>query len=315
VEETGPRLSTWRHRLQQESSGLTVSVDPRAGLLAVARAFKADYDRWADALDRCTAALQSANHADPTRDRHGLGAIEHHVAAAARRQLGTFERAVLHPSLGNVSDCLGTLNVALSVLGLGLLFICPPAGAACLAAATVLAVTRLAVDSARRARGEHVSTASLGLEMAAAIPIGGGAFRAARVAEDVVRLVPGGGLAAHEGLEGGHTLAKHVGKSEAFLRHRLATEPVLQAASTFYDRQTAETAIAQMVDDNSSGVSRWLAGKERSLSVVGSMPQPVGTVIRRTSATPVQAAGVKVILKRSSLLPVGFRIHTAMVIE
>ena len=75
----------------------------------------------------------------------------HATATAA----GTFERAVLHPSLANVSACLGELNAGLSVLGLGLLFVYPPAGAACLAAATVLAVAQLAVDGARRAHGEH----------------------------------------------------------------------------------------------------------------------------------------------------------------
>jgi uncharacterized protein YukE len=328
LEETAPRLGLTRRLLQQRCDELArrqqaapspaeyqPSADLGADLLSSARDFKARYDGWADALDRCIRAFSEADHADPTRDAHGLRAIEHHVAAAARQQLSPFERAILHPSLHNLSDCLGALNADLTVLGLALLFICPPVGTACLAAATLLAVTRLAVDSTRRARGEQVSAGSLGLELAAAIPMGGGAFRAARAAEDVVHLVPGGGLAAHEGVEGGHTLAKHVGKTEAFLRHRLATEPHLRAASTFYDRQTAENAIAQLLDDNGSGVSRWLAGTERSLSVVGSMSQGVGTAITRTSAAPVEAAGVKVILKRSSSMPTGFRIHTAMVIE
>jgi Bacterial CdiA-CT RNAse A domain len=62
-------------------------------------------------------------------------------------------------------------------------------------------------------------------------------------------LVPGGGLMAHETL-GGHTLARHVGRSENYLRHRLATEPDLTAASTFYDRQTAENALARVLHAN-----------------------------------------------------------------
>ena len=132
---------------------------------------------------------------------------------------------MLHPSLANISGCLGSLNLGLTVLGIGLLFVCPAAGAACLAAATVLAVAQLAVDTARREHGEQVSAGSLGVELAAAIPVGGNAVRGLRVTAKVTHLVPGGGLMAHEGLDGGHTLAKHVGKSEQFLRHRLATEP------------------------------------------------------------------------------------------
>jgi hypothetical protein len=64
----------------------------------------------------------------------------------------------------------------------------------------------------------------------------------------VVHLVPGGGLMAHERIDGAHTLAKHVGKSEEFLRNRLATEPHIRGASTFYDRQTAENAISGLLE-------------------------------------------------------------------
>ena len=77
--------------------------------------------------------------------------------------------------------------------------------------------------------------------MAAAIPLGGTPCGGCAPPMRSTHLVPGGGLMAHEGLDGGHTLAKHVGKSDEFLRHRLATEPRIKAASTFYDRQTAET--------------------------------------------------------------------------
>ncbi|MDQ1720926.1 MAG: filamentous hemagglutinin, partial [Pseudonocardiales bacterium] len=232
--------------------------DPGADLLPVARAFKAGYDQWADALDRCIRALLRADESDPTRDLHGFRALTHQLSHAAAAVVRPFEQAVLHPSLHNISACLGSLNVSLSVLGLGLLFICPPAGAACLAAATVLAVAQLAVDSTRRARGESVSNTSLGLELAAAIPLGGNAVRSLRAADDVVHLVPGGGLMAHEGVDGAHTLARHVGKSEEFLRNRLAVNRNLRAASTFYDRQVAEESIHELIDSNRATVNRWL---------------------------------------------------------
>jgi len=53
------------------------------------------------------------------------------------------------------------------------------------------------------------------------------------------RIVPGGGLAAHEGA-GGHLLARHVGKAEADLAARLTAEPRLRAASTKVELRTRQ---------------------------------------------------------------------------
>jgi hypothetical protein len=50
------------------------------------------------------------------------------------------------------------------------------------------------------------------------------------------KTVPGGGLAAHE-VAGGHTIAKHVGQTEAQLAAKLAAEPNISAASTFGNKQ------------------------------------------------------------------------------
>ncbi|HEX8081190.1 MAG TPA: RNase A-like domain-containing protein [Jatrophihabitans sp.] len=335
LDETAPRLLAARSQLRQRYDELIRQpTDPEqapasfwatalpvrpvadtAGLLLIARDFKAGYDRWADALDRCVRALFEADEADPTRDKHGFSALGRSLAAVAKRHLSPYQRALAHPSLANISDCLGTLNIDLTVLGVGLLFICPPAGMACLAAATVLALTQVAVDATRRAQGEQVSNTHLGLQLAAAVPIGGSAVRGLRAAGNVTHLVPGGGLMAHEGLEGGHTLAKHVGKTEDYLRHRLATEPQLKAASTFYDREIAENTIARVLDAHGPRVNRWLEGTGKTHRLVGSMPQHVGVVITRTSTGPVDASVVKLVLRRSSAMPTGFRIHTAMVIE
>ncbi|HEY0166381.1 MAG TPA: RNase A-like domain-containing protein [Jatrophihabitans sp.] len=288
--------------------------DPGADLLPVARAFKASYDRWADALDRCLGALLRVSGEDPARDRHGFRALAHQLGHVAAVALSPFEQAVRHPSLRDVSACLGELNVGLSVLGLGLLFICPPAGAACLAAATVLAVAQLAVDSTRRAQGESVSNASLGLSLAAAVPLGGNAFRALRAADDVVHLVPGGGLMAHE-VAGGHTLRKHVGKSETFLRTRLATEPHIKGASTFYDRQAAENAVSGLLGANQAAINRWLSGRRAYLKLEGRYSEPLGTLVLPKSAVGAEASGIRVILRRADTLNMGFYIHTAMVTE
>jgi uncharacterized protein YukE len=329
LDETGPLLVTTRNRLRQRydelasqgfgTTGFGVgaltagSAPDTADLLPLAGTFKAGYDRWADALDRCTAALSQADLSDPARERHGFAEFAHQVTGAVGAVVSPFEQAVLHPSLRNLSNCFQALNVDLTVLGLGLLFICPAVGAACLAAATVLAVAQLAVDSARRERGEPVSAGSLGFELAAAVPVGGNAVRGLRSAAKVTHLVPGGGLMAHEGLDGGHTLAKHVGKSEAFLRNRLATEPHITAASTFYDRQTAEITLSAFMDANAAEIARWLPGGSKTLVLIGRAVHPVGPVILRGAPRPVEASGIRLVLKRNPTMSTGYRIHTAMV--
>jgi filamentous hemagglutinin len=178
----------------------------------------------------------------------------------------------------------------------------------------VVAVAQVAVDSTRRARGEQVSAGSLGLELAAAIPIGGSAFRAVRAADDVVHLVPGGGLMAHEGLEGGHTLAKHVGKSPEYLRYRLATEPKITGASTFYNREAAETAIAEVLKAHDRRIQNWLVGPKRTLLIASPTSRICGSVIRAPGAQPIESSAIRVMLRRSDALGLGYRIHTAMVI-
>jgi uncharacterized protein YukE len=318
LEEIGAPLAALRRQLQQSSDELSrrpgAGSDRTAGLLPLARAFKDRYDQWADALDRCTRALLRTGEHDPTRDLHGWRAFSHQVGQVAAAAAGTFERAVLHPSLHNISACLGELNAGLSVLGLGLLFIYPPAGAACLAAATVLAVAQLAVDAARRAHGEQVSNASLGFELAAAIPVGGSALRSLKAADNVVHLVPGGGLAAHEAA-GGHTLARHVGKPESYLHHRLATEPHITAASTFYNREIAEGSIATVMKANQRTIERWQASRERVLILDGMSPEPVGVLIPRGSTSSTVAHSIKIILKRNHESRSGYLLFTAMVTE
>lgn len=80
--------------------------------------------------------------------------------------------------------------------------------------------------------------------------------RAGRPDAPVQRLTPGGGLAAHEiraanGAPRGHTIAKHVDKSDDYLAHRLATEKKLERASTFANREVAEEAVSATLQSNS----------------------------------------------------------------
>lgn len=296
-----------------------------AQLSAYARQFKAAYDQWADALDRCCFALLRADAGDPTRDPHGLAALGRQLDRIAK-YVAPIDYMLMHPTLKNASECLGILSTELSVIGLALLFICPPAGAACLAVATVVAAAQLVTDVVRRSRGEHVSATTLGLDAMGALPVGGRAFAAGRDAglaahalaelapgaRTVSRVVPGGGLAAHEAA-GGHMLSKHVGKSEEFLMQRLAKEPHLTSASTFFNREIAEEKISEVLASNAKETAKWLTGVSPQLTLAARTPAPIGLALSRGESVAEPAAGLKLILRRSISMQPGYYIHTAMV--
>ena len=105
--------------------------------------------------------------------------------------------------------------------------------------------------------GRPQSSVTQQLTTAAAQLAGASAQNAGRIGMAVDILVPllvSGGLAAARALSvrrgvvnlaaeeaaGGHTIARHVGRTEAQLRQRLAAQPGIPAASTFASREVAE---------------------------------------------------------------------------
>jgi len=65
-------------------------------------------------------------------------------------------------------------------------------------------------------------------------------------------------LSKHE--QDGHTVSKHVGKDDAYLRERLARETRIPAATTFVDIETAEQAVEQVLAQNRLQVAQWWHG-------------------------------------------------------
>src|SRR6201993_1342826 len=57
---------------------------------------------------------------------------------------------------------------------------------------------------------------------------------------------------------GGHTLRKHVGRSDDELRDRLRHERNISAASTWTDRETAEHAVGTALAQDRDKIDRWL---------------------------------------------------------
>lgn len=56
---------------------------------------------------------------------------------------------------------------------------------------------------------------------------------------------------------GGHTIARHVGKTEAQLRARLVAEPQLPVASSFRTLETAERVLYQGLRANRGAIEAW----------------------------------------------------------
>jgi len=60
---------------------------------------------------------------------------------------------------------------------------------------------------------------------------------------------------------GGHTLARHVGKTDAELRDRLRRERQISSASTYTDRATAERAVAAALASAGAKLTAWQSRK------------------------------------------------------
>jgi hypothetical protein len=100
---------------------------------------------------------------------------------------------------------------------------------------------------------------------------------------------------------GGHTLARHVGRTDADLRERLRRERQISAASTYTDRATAERVVARTLSRNRARVDQWLARQgsrpNLALDYRGEKRQPIGRSIMRRSPQPFICTDAVVVLR------------------
>jgi hypothetical protein len=81
---------------------------------------------------------------------------------------------------------------------------------------------------------------------------------------------------------GGHTLKRHVARTDDDLEERLRQEPGISAASTYTDRATAEAVIAEAVNQNREKIERWLErDKHPNLVLDYYGERPVGRSLNR----------------------------------
>lgn len=98
---------------------------------------------------------------------------------------------------------------------------------------------------------------------------------------------------------GGHTIAKHVAKSESELRARLAAEPRIQAASSFTNLRVAEAAISKVLQMEAESVKAWArAGNPASvLRLTRDVGSTVGNGVVRATGRLSQMQKVRVVLR------------------
>ncbi|MDQ2958015.1 MAG: hypothetical protein M3Y42_13740 [Actinomycetota bacterium] len=325
LDQLQPRLVLLRRQLDDGCAqaravlGHPASAVADARLSTLASQFDRSWDEWDAALRRCRQLLGRAAELD--RDRHGWSAFGHGLVTVLS-SLSPAAPLIEHPGLAGLSRALSNLGDELTVAGLVLLVVCPPAAAACFAAAAAVSAAQLVTDSTRASRHDRsVGGGLLGLDALGALPggrllrEGETGLRAAKTLEElapherVTRLVPGGGLGAHE--VKGHTLLKHVGKDEKELLGRLRAEPDRQLASSFYNRQIAETSISDLLASRKSKIDKWLAKDTPKLMLQGSAPASIGITVFRFDLTTSDVSGLIVILRRDRSMIHGYRIHTA----
>lgn len=111
---------------------------------------------------------------------------------------------------------------------------------------------------------------------------------------------------------GGHTLCKHVGRTDAELRERLERERDISAASTWNDRGAAETAVGAAIADQNARIGRWLERDSRANLVLdydGDPSRPFGRTLRRGDDQVQPCARAVIVLKREG--PSGYYVLTA----
>jgi hypothetical protein len=125
------------------------------------------------------------------------------------------------------------------------------------------------------------------------------------------RALPCGTLQGHEQW-GGHTIARHVGKSASDLKARITSEGV-SSASTFATEGAADTAITAGLTAQSRQVSTWVAQKSGPKRLAVKVKTAKTTGISATSSAPDRphnVTGVTVVLQRAKNV-CGYKIVTA----
>lgn len=107
---------------------------------------------------------------------------------------------------------------------------------------------------------------------------------------------------ARDEQHGGHTLDKHVGRTDDQLRERPDRERDISAASTWTDRAAAEQTVAAALRANKERIDRWEArGHARAnLALHFDAVQTIGRSLRHGESDVVPCTSAVIVLKADS---------------
>ena len=155
----------------------------------------------------------------------------------------------------------------------------------------------------------------VGLSIDMTVPFGfAGSVKAVRASRIAIGRID---LDMHEAKAGsaigGHTLRKHVGKSEAWLRERLVREPKRTFVSSFASRQAAEEAISKVMQDNTVRIAGWAKSSHGTarLELIGEAAKGSGYGISRDTGKLIEMNKVQVFLRREPYNGMPYYIITA----
>ena len=98
---------------------------------------------------------------------------------------------------------------------------------------------------------------------------------------------------------GGHTLQRHVGKSDAELVARLRREPEISSASTYTDRTTAETVVGAALASENRAFASWRArtGRRPNFVLRYRADRVIGRTVARGRSESVPCTRAVIVLR------------------
>ncbi len=118
----------------------------------------------------------------------------------------------------------------------------------------------------------------------------------------------------HEGDELGHTVERHVGKSDNWLRRRLENNPRMEAASTFTSHTSANRAQGRFVSKHKADIAEWLKDASPDADDLVrdfDADMIVGRVLERGKSKPIDTSKVRVVIRRNADLDQGWYFVTS----
>lgn len=109
----------------------------------------------------------------------------------------------------------------------------------------------------------------------------------------------------------GHAIERHVGKTDMYLKRRLATEDI-SAASTFINMAEADYAVRMVLSERQTLIQKWLE-LDRSDTKAFYYPsdKPVGRIFKREWTKPRPGNQIRIVLRRDNDYSEGFHFVTA----